>query len=411
MAEDTTAYLVEKALEEINFYNYNMAYSSIMKIENEDERNSYLIQLSDIEEQVLTPTVITFTKQLENLVSTSSGRLYDEMVTELSDSTLCDVDKGYLLGELTGWGKTLVYTEDYIAAVDAVIVAWNEKEDESIAKAEILINRVENEYSMEYLLEQLSSIKESSTESESVINTKEKFTDLIEDSLKNFEERIEFEAYANSFYESIDLDVINEIISSDPTIDGAWYKGAILSYMTSSVDSSIKKCTLTFKYTKTREEMLSMKEEVENKASEIIGDIIEDGMSDYKKERAIHDYIVNNTVYDYENYIQDTIPDESHSDYGALINGIAVCDGYAKAAYRLLTLAGIECYYVIGYADGNGHAWNIVKINDVYYHLDVTWDDPVLLSGGNLLIYDYFNISSSEMSIDHSWNINDYPGN
>lgn len=66
--------------------------------------------------------------------------------------------------------------------------------------------------------------------------------------------------------------------------------------------------------------------------------------------------------------------------YGALVNGYAVCQGYAVAAYRLLRELGEECRVITGTVllpDGSAeeHAWNIVRIGDVYYQLDITWND------------------------------------
>lgn len=142
-----------------------------------------------------------------------------------------------------------------------------------------------------------------------------------------------------------------------------------------------------------------------SKAKSIISKIIKPGMTDLQKEKAVHDYIVNNTRYDEINYDKGTIPDESYSPYGVLIKGTAVCEGYAKATALLLNMAGVKSIVVLGW----DHAWNIVKINGRYYHLDTTWDDPVTSSGENLLRYDYFNLSDSQISKDHFWDKEKYP--
>lgn len=69
-----------------------------------------------------------------------------------------------------------------------------------------------------------------------------------------------------------------------------------------------------------------------------------------------------------------------HSAYGALLNGYAVCESYAKALSRLLDAVGIPNFYVVGYANGNpnaGHAWNYVQMpNEQWYMIDSTWNDP-----------------------------------
>lgn len=147
-----------------------------------------------------------------------------------------------------------------------------------------------------------------------------------------------------------------------------------------------------------------MKEYYE-KAKTIISKIIKPGMTDLQKEKAVHDYIVNNVRYDEKNYDNNTVPDESYSPYGALIKGVAVCEGYAWATKLLLNMAGIESTVV----SGGGHAWNIVKINGKCYHLDTTWDDPITSSGKNVLRYDYFNLSDAQIGKDHFWDRKAYP--
>lgn len=147
---------------------------------------------------------------------------------------------------------------------------------------------------------------------------------------------------------------------------------------------------------------------VYKKANEILHLIIKPDMSDLEKEIAIHDYVVKNTVYDYKNYLNNTIPPESYSVYGVLMKGIGVCDGYAKTMDLLLNMAGIETYIIGGKGLGEPHAWNIVKIDGEYYHLDSTWDDPAPDMGPNYVRHTYLNLSDKEMSRSHSWDIASY---
>lgn len=130
--------------------------------------------------------------------------------------------------------------------------------------------------------------------------------------------------------------------------------------------------------------------------------------SELEKELIIHDYLVLNGQYDYDNYLNGTIPKESYSAYGLLVNHRGVCNSYAYAMKYLLTRAGIECEVVSGRGNGGGHAWNIVKIDGNYYYIDTTWDDPVPDVEGRIR-YAYFNLSKEEMSKDHSWNAWEYP--
>lgn len=145
---------------------------------------------------------------------------------------------------------------------------------------------------------------------------------------------------------------------------------------------------------------------VYNKAKDIVNNITNTNMSDLEKEIAIHEYVVKNTAYDYDNYINEVVPKDSYTAYGALIIGRAVCQGYADVMKLLLNLAGIEAQVVVGYA-GEPHAWNLVKIEGEYYHVDATWDDPVP-DAGDKVRYTYFNLSDERMSKDHEWNRNRY---
>lgn len=142
-----------------------------------------------------------------------------------------------------------------------------------------------------------------------------------------------------------------------------------------------------------------------DKAKKIIKDIIKPGMSEFEKERAIHDYIVLNSKYDYDN----KYPAEDDGDaYGILMNGTAVCQGYSYATELLLNMVGIRANIVVGDAKGGGwHAWNIVKINGKYYHLDTTWEKWD--KENNISNYNYFNLSDKEMSKDHDWDTEKYP--
>jgi hypothetical protein len=147
------------------------------------------------------------------------------------------------------------------------------------------------------------------------------------------------------------------------------------------------------------------------KARHIIAENISADMSEFDKEKIVHDYIINNTSYDYINYTNDTLADDVFEYYGSLLAGSAVCEGYAEAMKLLCNLSGIECIIAIGMApdSAEGHAWNIVKIDGEYYHVDVTKNDPITEDGTEILTYYYFNITDSEMARTVSWDTGAYP--
>ncbi len=144
-------------------------------------------------------------------------------------------------------------------------------------------------------------------------------------------------------------------------------------------------------------------QEVIDKAEEIVADVVTADMSDYDAAKALHDYLILHCAYDYDNYLRNTIPALSYTANGALIEGVAVCSGYAKAYEALLTAADIPCETISGVANGS-HAWNLVQIGGEWYHVDTTWDDPVPNREGYVR-YDYFLKSDTYMKANRhtSW--------
>lgn len=151
-----------------------------------------------------------------------------------------------------------------------------------------------------------------------------------------------------------------------------------------------------------------------SKALEILQKIITPNMSDRDKVKAIHDYLVKHTEYDFDNYLNKTIPKESYSAYGALIKGIAVCQGYSEAFNLLANLAGVPSIIVSGEASGYGgygsHAWNLVLVDGEVRHVDVTWDDLVPDRDPDYVRYDYFLVTDKEICKDHNWDRGAYVG-
>lgn len=161
--------------------------------------------------------------------------------------------------------------------------------------------------------------------------------------------------------------------------------------------------TFDIEYLTTEEQEAFIQSEVER----IVHNIITPAMSDVEKVKAIHDYVILNSTYSYNT---NTSP---HAAYSILKEGKGVCSAYAMLTQRLLEEAGMEVRYVTGYTS-ELHAWNLVKVDEEWYHLDTTWDDPTFdASAGdqsNYVQYDYFLISDKEMSKDHKIDTkSDYP--
>jgi hypothetical protein len=119
------------------------------------------------------------------------------------------------------------------------------------------------------------------------------------------------------------------------------------------------------------------------------------GMDELQTALVLHDHLALNIAYDYDNYLADTVPELSYTAYGALVTGTAVCQGYAKAYCLLLSRCGIDNVYLS--SDEMNHGWAAVRLGGEWYHVDVTWDDPVPDAPG-YVIHKYFLLSDEAIS-------------
>jgi hypothetical protein len=145
---------------------------------------------------------------------------------------------------------------------------------------------------------------------------------------------------------------------------------------------------------------------VSQRVNEIIGQITAPTMNEEQKEKEIHDWIVTHVEYD----TTDQTDPVRYTAYGALFFGRAVCQGYALLGFGMLQKAGLGVRIVPGYGNGEDHAWNMVRICGNWYHLDITWDDPISSDQKpGLVYYNYFNKSDDDMRRDHTWESAGYP--
>lgn len=122
-------------------------------------------------------------------------------------------------------------------------------------------------------------------------------------------------------------------------------------------------------------------------------------LSEWEKEKYVHDFICQNVHYDKLKKAY------SHEIIGPLGQGVGVCEGIAKAVKVLLDALGVWCIIAIcGNNPEKGikyrHTWNIVKLDGVYYHLDVTFDNTLGRDGSEIR-YDYFNLDDQQIFRDH----------
>ncbi len=121
---------------------------------------------------------------------------------------------------------------------------------------------------------------------------------------------------------------------------------------------------------------------INNRINYVTNMLINDKMTDKEKIKKVHDYLANNTTYGYGN--------KADTAYGALINGVAICGGYADAFSLFMDKLNIPNYKVVS----NTHVWNVVYINNNWEHIDVTYDDPKNNYETNAISYDYFLVNT-----------------
>ena len=123
-------------------------------------------------------------------------------------------------------------------------------------------------------------------------------------------------------------------------------------------------------YICTQDQRESRQEQIENAAQEALAGA-QGCETEYEKIKYIFKYLVDTVDYD-----QNAL--DNQNIYSSLVGKRSVCAGYSRAAQYLLKQMGIECIYVVGTVKEQGaHAWNIVKCDDKYYQMDVTFGDPI----------------------------------
>lgn len=129
---------------------------------------------------------------------------------------------------------------------------------------------------------------------------------------------------------------------------------------------------------------------------------IKEEMSSYDKIKLFHNHIVTNTEYDKDN-VTDT-----YTAYELLTTGKAICGGYSDIMSIYLNIIGIQNYKVTS----ENHIWNLVNLDGTWYHLDITWDDPVASDGKQYLIHNFFLITTNELhnldKVEHNFDTNIY---
>ncbi|MBQ6323690.1 MAG: hypothetical protein IJI22_02530 [Bacilli bacterium] len=134
-------------------------------------------------------------------------------------------------------------------------------------------------------------------------------------------------------------------------------------------------------------------EMINAKVDELYPQLVNENLSARDNIKNIHDYIVNTTKYDSARTDYGTINYRSDIAYGPLFEGYGICGGYTDLMQLFLERLNIKSYRI----SSDNHIWNAIYLDNTWYHLDVTWDDPVATDGKDYLIYDYFIVDTQQL--------------
>lgn len=137
---------------------------------------------------------------------------------------------------------------------------------------------------------------------------------------------------------------------------------------------------------------------------------IDDSMSDYDKCVAIHDYLAGNVVYSNEllaGLNSSFTVDWGITAYGAMVDNLSICQGYADAFKMLTTMCGMESRQIFGTGSGEPHNWNLIQLDGNWYHVDCTQDNKFGTDGSSAKVYLFAD--DAQMRKTHSWDAARYP--
>ena len=196
---------------------------------------------------------------------------------------------------------------------------------------------------------------------------------------------------------TLDKDVLAKMYEAIMADYGGLFWGDGYSYTEYSRAGVLTGLKFAPKYTMDEAARQETQAAIDEKVDVLLGGISSED-SDYQKARFIFDTLVRTVNYDLN-------AENNQNIISVFLNGETVCQGYACATQYLLRLLNIQCAIVTGKADGDAHAWNLVRMDGDYYYLDTTWGNSRYYgkdrSAEKYVNYNYLGITSEEISTSH----------
>lgn len=289
------------------------------------------------------------------------------------------VDLGKFVNSILFVAVAFILTGLFLSYETEIIQIYNEK----IAHKYNNVNVKYNDYYRYYDYEFIQNIKSF------LVTSKQDIYNVFYTAINSGSDSVDF--YCKYDYDTCNEDV--EEVASDrellSSINNFTHPYNSFKQIETQFDA-FGKITIIFEKNYTEEEIEAINKEVDRVYNEIVS---ENNTVKYNI-LAIHNYIITNAKYDSDK-ISGTSTYNSDKATGALFEGYAICSGYTDAMQLFLEKMGVNSYRVAS----EKHTWNAVEIDGVWYHLDLTWDDPVTVGipDMNLLEHSFFLISTRDL--------------
>lgn len=170
-------------------------------------------------------------------------------------------------------------------------------------------------------------------------------------------------------------------------------------------DDKVEKIVFSGNYLYNAAQIEERRTQIDSAVSQILADV-PDTEDEYQIVKYVYETVIRHTEYDIE-------AEDNQNICSVFLNGRSVCQGYAKAIQYLLQELGMEVCLVTGTVrEGDGHAWDLVLVNDNWYYLDATWGDAYYLLGmdmqdtsmlrENSVNYDYLCVTAEQIEQTHT---------